>query len=113
MPVEFEGRLIETDQLGYLLDPGLWQRGLAEQLAAREGVELGPEHWCLIEFVRDWYETRQTLPEARHLLKAMRDRLGAEKASRRYLHSLLPYGYGPQLCKIAGMTMPRKVMLDV
>jgi tRNA 2-thiouridine synthesizing protein E len=53
------------------------------------------------------------LPEARHLLKAMRDRLGAQKASRRYVHSLFPYGYGPQLCKIAGMTMPRKVMLDV
>ncbi|MGD8843492.1 MAG: TusE/DsrC/DsvC family sulfur relay protein [Gammaproteobacteria bacterium] len=53
------------------------------------------------------------MPEARHLLKAMRDRLGAQKASRRYVHSLFPYGYGPQLCKIAGMTMPRKVMLDV
>jgi tRNA 2-thiouridine synthesizing protein E len=113
MPLEFEGRLIETDRLGYLLDPDQWERGMAERLAAREGVALGPEHWCLIEFVRDWYETHHALPEARHLLRAMRDLLGAEKASRRYLHHLFPYGYGPQLCKIAGMTMPRKIMLDV
>ena len=30
-----------------------------------------------------------------------------------YLHRLFPHGDGPELCKIAGMTMPRKVMLDV
>ncbi len=43
----------------------------------------------------------------------MNSRCRASKASRSYLHSLFPYGYGVQLCKIAGMTMPRKVMLDV
>jgi len=113
MAIECNGRHIETDQLGYLLDPGLWDRELAVLLAARAGVELGPDHWCLIEFVREWYEARQTVPELRRLLKAMQERLGASKASRSYLHSLFPYGYGVQLCKIAGMTMPRKVMLDV
>jgi len=43
----------------------------------------------------------------------MRAVLGEDRASRRYLHRLFPYGYGCQVCKIAGMTMPRKVMLDV
>ena len=112
MSIELNGRHIETDQLGFLLDPGAWDRGLAELLAARQGIELGPDHWCLIEFVREWYQARQTLPEMRRLLKAMQERLGAEKATRKYLHTLFPYGYGVQLCRIAGMTMPRKVMLD-
>ncbi len=42
-----------------------------------------------------------------------RDQLGEAKATRRYLHKLFPYGHGPERCKIAAMTMPRKVMLDV
>jgi sulfur relay (sulfurtransferase) DsrC/TusE family protein len=43
----------------------------------------------------------------------VRDQLGEEKAARKYLHKLFPSGYGPELCKIAAMTMPRKVMLYV
>ena len=111
--IEVQGRRLATDGLGYLLDPAEWNREVALALAAREGIELGPDHWSMIEFVRDWYETRQAVPEARWLLKAMKETLGTEKATRKYLHRLFPYGYGPELCKIAGMTMPRKVMLDV
>lgn len=108
-----DGRLIATDQLGYLLDPSAWNPVVAEALAAREAIRLGEDHWQMIAFVRDWYEERQAVPEARRLLKAMRQLLGDEKGTRKYLHRLFPHGYGPELCKIAGMTMPRKVMLDV
>lgn len=111
--IEVDGRVIATDLLGYLLDPSEWNQSVAEAQAERVQIELGPDHWQAIEFVRDWYEFRQCVPEARWLLKAMKDRLGAEKGTRRYLHRLFPHGYGPELCKIAGMTMPRKLMLDV
>jgi tRNA 2-thiouridine synthesizing protein E len=113
MAIEWNGRTIETDLLGYLLDPSDWERELAVDLAANEGIELNEDHWCMIDFVRDWYEQRHAVPEARWLLKAMRERLGPEKGTRKYLHRLFPHGYGPELCKIAGMTMPRKLMLDV
>ena len=111
--IEVDGRVIATDQLGYLLDPSEWTPAVAEALAAREEITLGPDHWHMIRFVRDRYEERQAVPEARWLLKAMKDVLGEDKATRRYLHRLFPHGYGPELCKIAGMIMPRKVMLDV
>ena len=111
--IEADGRVIATDQLGYLLDPSEWTPRVGEALAAREGIELGPDHWQMNRFVRDWYEERQAVPEARWLLKAMQQLLGEDKGTRRYLHRLFPYGYGPELCKIAGMNMPRKVMLDV
>ena len=107
------GQPLATDALGYLLDPSEWSPAAAEALAAREDIELGPDHWVMIRFVRDWYEDRQVVPEARWLLKAMKAELGDDKGTRRYLHRLFPHGYGPELCKIAGMTMPRKVMLDV
>lgn len=111
--IEVEGRVLATDQLGYLLNPSDWTSAVAEALAAREHITLGPDHWSMVRFVRDWYEERQAVPEARWLLKAMKQELGEEKGTRRYLHRLFPHGYGPELCKIAGMTMPRKVMLDV
>lgn len=111
--ITVDGRVIATDQLGYLLDPSEWSPAVAQALAEREAIALGPDHWEMIRFVREWYEDRQCVAEARWLLKAMKERLGEEKGTRRYLHRLFPHGYGPELCKIAGMTMPRKVMLDV
>jgi tRNA 2-thiouridine synthesizing protein E len=106
------GRSIATDQLGYLLDPSDWDEQVALVMAEREGIVLGDDHWQMIHFVRDWFADRRSVPEARWLPKAMKQQLGEEKGTRRYLHRLFPHGYGPGLCKIAGMTMPRKVMLD-
>ncbi len=111
--IEVGGRMLATDALGYLLDPAEWTPFVAEALAQREDIALGTDHWVMINFVRAWYEDRQVVPEARWLLKAMKAQLGEDKGTRRYLHRLFPHGYGPELCKIAGMTMPRKVMLDV
>jgi len=111
--IKVNGRRLFTDQLGYLLDPSEWDEEVALALAAREEIDLDEDHWHMIRFVREWYEDRQTVPEARWLLKAMKQRLGETKGTRRYLHQLFPHGFGPELCKIAGMTMPRKVMLDV
>jgi tRNA 2-thiouridine synthesizing protein E len=112
-PLEVGGRVIATDHLGYLLDPAAWDPAVAEVLAAREGLILGAEHLAVIALVRTHYERCQAVPEARTLLRGIRSVLGEDRASWHYLHRLFPYGYGCQVCKIAGMTMPRKVMLDV
>lgn len=53
------------------------------------------------------------MPEARHALKAMQTAPGGDKATRKCLYQLFPYGYGQQACKIAGMRKPLKLMLDV
>jgi tRNA 2-thiouridine synthesizing protein E len=108
-----DGRRIAADHLGYLLDPDDWDERVAEAIAAEEGIELSEHHWAVIRLVRAGFERNQTVPEARTLLKDMRAEMGNGFASRRYLHRLFPYGYGPQVCRIAGMKMPRKVMLDV
>lgn len=107
------GKTLLTDELGYLEDPSLWTPEVAMQIAVAENIALSDDHWQYIDYVRAHYEQTHCVPEARHLLKAMASALGVAKGTRRYLHQLFPYGYGPQLCKIAGMRMPRKVMLDV
>ena len=113
MTIEINGRQLETDNEGFLLDPAEWDTQVAEALAETVQVRLSDEHWTVVNFIRNYFDDRQTVPEARHALKELRDKLGKEKATRRFLYSLFPYGYGQQACKIAGMRKPLKLMLDI
>ena len=106
-------RLLRTDEEGFLEDPADWDRAVAQAIAEQEGLTLDPARWRVVEFVRQHYEINQTVPEARTVLRHLRDTLGAAQATRKYLQTLFPYGYGQQACKIAGMIKPRKLMLDV
>lgn len=107
------GKVIETDEEGFLLDTGEWNPEVAAIIAQGENLELTPERWAVVSFVREHFEERQTVPEARTVLKALSEKLGPDKGTRKFLQSLFPYGYGQQACKIAGMRKPRKLMLDV
>lgn len=104
---------LARDEEGFLLDAGEWHAGLIEPLAAESGLSLTEERRAIIHYIRDYFETNQSVPEARVLLRHMKDHWGAGKATRRYLYQLFPRGYGQQACKIAGMRKPRKLMLDV
>jgi TusE/DsrC/DsvC family sulfur relay protein len=63
--------------------------------------------------VRDYFESRGAVPEARTLFKSLAHRHAKDRATCRYLYELFPYGYGQHACKIAGMRKPRQHMLDV
>jgi TusE/DsrC/DsvC family sulfur relay protein len=104
---------IERDNENFLLDPNDWNVSLGTSLSKEIDIEMTNEHWFVVHFIRDWYEINQAVPEARKLLKSMKLEYGAEKAIRRYLYQLYPYGYGQQACKIAGMRKPLKWMLDI
>jgi TusE/DsrC/DsvC family sulfur relay protein len=104
---------LDRDEEGFLLDANDWHPGLVEAFAAEDGLELTPERRTIIEYVRNYYESNFSVPEARVLLKHMESIWGKERATRRYLYQLFPRGYGQQACKIAGMRKPRKLMLDV
>jgi len=86
---------------------------VAQVLAQGEKLELDERRWEIVNIVRDHFEDRQSVPEARTVLKRLKERHGKEVATRKYLFGLFPYGYGQQACKIAGMRKPLKIMLDV
>lgn len=113
MALEVEGKILQTDEEGYLLDPSLWNRAVAEKIAVDEALEMTSQRWEIVNFVRNYFEEHHSVPEARVLLKTLAMRMGKDRATRKYLYELFPYGYGQQACKIAGMTKPRKLMLDV
>ena len=103
----------ETDNEGYLLDPLEWNEGIALAIAEQENIPMTAAHWEVVNFVRDYFELSQTVPENRTLLKTLRERHGKETATRRYVQGLFPYGFGQQACKIAGMRKPLKLLLDL
>lgn len=103
-----EGNTFETDGEGYLKDFNAWSEGLAEVIAAKEAIELTPEHWEVVRFVRHFYQEFNTSPAIRMLVKAMAQKFGEEKGNSRYLYRLFPKGPAKQATKIAGLPKPVK-----
>jgi tRNA 2-thiouridine synthesizing protein E len=106
MAYELNGETIEHDEEGYLTDINQWSKELAEILAKDEGIEMTPEHWEVINFLREYYEEYQIAPAIRVLVKALKNKFGPEKGSNKYLYELFPYGPAKQACKIGGLPKP-------
>ena len=104
---------VATDNEGYLLDPEQWSESLALEIAASENISMTDAHWEIVNFVREHFELYQSVPENRTLLKTLRERHGRDVATRKYIHTLFPYGFGQQACKITGMRKPLKLLLDL
>ena len=104
---------LERDEEGFLLDVHDWSPDLIDAFAAEDELEMTAERREVVDYIRDYFETNLSVPEARVLLKHLNAAWGKDKATRRYLYQLFPRGYGQQACKIAGMRKPRKLMLDV
>ncbi len=104
---------VQTDDDGFLLDPDDWTKDIALQIAKSEDLELTEERWNLIHIIRDYYYEHSAVPELRKILKQLKTDIGPEKATRKYVYALFPYGYGQQGCKIAGMRQPKKLWLDL
>ena len=92
------------DDEGYLVEPENWTDELARQMAVEEKIDLNEDHWTVITFIRDYYEKHQIAPDARHVMKHLKQESGGD---RNRLFELFPYGYVQQACKIAGMKRPR------
>jgi tRNA 2-thiouridine synthesizing protein E len=107
---EFNGQQVETDHQGYLNNVNDWQESMAVVIAATENIELTEQHWEVIHFVRDFYLEYKTSPAIRVLVKAIGQRLGADKGNSKYLYTLFPMGPAKQATKIAGLPKPAKCL---
>ena len=106
----FDGKEIERDAQGYLLNTTDWSEALAPQLAEEEGIVLSEAHWEVVHFVRNFYLEFNTSPAVRMLVKAMAKKYGDEKGNSRYLFRLFPEGPAKQATKIAGLPKPAKCL---
>jgi len=106
MPIEVNGKSYETDEEGYLVNLAEWDENIGNALAQGENIEMTPNHWEVVNFLRDYYNEFQIAPAVRVLTKAIGKKLGPEKGNSQYLYELFPYGPAKQACKIAGLPKP-------
>ena len=106
MSIEINGKNIETDEEGYIVNLSDWDEDVANELAKEEGIDMSDNHWEVVNFLREYYDEYQIAPAVRVLTKAIGKKLGPEKGNSKYLYELFPYGPAKQACKIAGLPKP-------
>ncbi|MFA6257870.1 MAG: TusE/DsrC/DsvC family sulfur relay protein [Candidatus Paceibacterota bacterium] len=104
--IDFQGRQIEVDDDGYLLNLDDWSKELAEVLAKQDNTELTPEHWEVINLLRDHYKQYQIVPFFNNLIRVIGRVLGPEKGNSKHLFKLYPGSPVKRSCKYAGLPKP-------
>lgn len=100
------GRQVETDAEGYLVNLDDWSEALADTLADRDQLRLTDEHWSVLRWIRDYHSENGIAPNLRIMQKFIGDELGEQYANKKYLFELFPYGPAKQGARYAGMPKP-------
>ncbi len=104
--ITVSGKTVEVDEEGYLVNRSDWNEEIGKEMAKIDNCDLTPNHWEVINFLREYYEEYQIAPAVRVLTKAIGKKLGADKGNSKYLYELFPYGPAKQACKYAGLPKP-------
>lgn len=104
--IVINGKEIATDAEGYLANLDDWSEEVASYLSEQDRLHLDAPHWEIINFMRNYYAENGTAPNLRVLQKLLKEELGEEKAEKKYLFDLFPYGPAKQAARYAGMPKP-------
>jgi tRNA 2-thiouridine synthesizing protein E len=104
--VRISNRTLALDKDGYLANLDDWSVQVAEELARQEDIVLTPEHWEIIDLIRDFHQRRGLSPVMRILVKLVEKELGPDKGNSLYLLKLFPESPARVACKIAGLPRP-------
>ncbi len=108
MSYEINGKTIETDANGYLVNYADWNEDVAKEIAVEEGVELTEKHWDLINFLRDEFiNNGGNQPNTRNIVKAMSEKWG-EKIGQKDIYALFPKDPSKQGGRIGGLPESRR-----
>ena len=108
MSIEFNGKTIETNATGFLVNQEDWSKELAEHMAKLEGITLTQKHWDLIDYLRDEFiNNNGTQPNTRHIVKAMADKWGVD-VIQKDVYDLFPKDPSKQGGRIAGLPESRR-----
>ncbi|MBP8283956.1 MAG: TusE/DsrC/DsvC family sulfur relay protein [Chromatiaceae bacterium] len=103
MAIEVNGRTIETDDNGNLVNYQDWDRDVAQALAAIEAIELTQEHWDVLDYLREEFQNDNgNQPMERQINKDMGKRWG-KTVSSKDLYKLFPLAPSKQGNRVAGL----------
>lgn len=99
--IEVEGRKIEINEEGFLVNLKDWAKEVAKILAKEEeGIEaLTEDHWAVVNYIRDYYLEKNLAPMVRKICKITGFQL-------KYIYELFPSGPAKGACKVAGLPKP-------
>lgn len=90
---------VKFDADGYLEDPKVWTKEIAEAIAKREGVTLTDRSWIVINYSRKEFEAKGEAPTLRSITKNT-------EVDTKELYSLFPGGPGKLAAKLSGLHKP-------
>jgi len=109
MAYEIDGKAIETDEKGYLMNQEQWDKRVAEFVAQQDGLVLTQDHWDVFDYLRDRYFNHGgDLPNMRNMVKGMQERWPERKVDSKTLYELFPADPSKQAGKIAGLPESRR-----
>ena len=98
--IDVNGKKIEVDEDGFLVNLDDWDKDVAKYLADQEGIsELGEDHWKLIEYLKKYFDEYGIAPMVRKMTKESGYTL-------KEIYDLFPSGPAKGACKIAGLPKP-------
>ncbi|MCP4284999.1 MAG: TusE/DsrC/DsvC family sulfur relay protein [Gammaproteobacteria bacterium] len=101
--VQVDGREIQLNDKGYLVNFEDWDINVAETLAGMDKLTLTRCHWVAIDFMREFYRQFEIPPSPRVLLKAVGNQIYENGCSRRDLDRIFPNGGCKHACRLAGL----------
>ncbi|WP_371367434.1 Sulfite reductase, dissimilatory-type subunit gamma [Sporomusa rhizae] len=98
--MNINGKEVELDEDGFLVDPADWAEDLVAYFAQQEDVsELTEQHWKVINYLRDYFKQYGIAPMVRKLCKET-------GFSLKEIYELFPTGPAKGACKLAGLPKP-------
>lgn len=98
--VQVDGKAIEFDKDGFMLDPNAWDEKVAAVIASEEGLEqMSDKHWGIVNFIRTYWKEHDLAPPVRMICKEC-------GVSVRDVYKLFTAGPARGACRIAGLPKP-------
>lgn len=94
------------DADGHLINADAWTQGFAQAIADQEGWVLNQDHWWLIDFVRDYFQTYGNPPLMRTVIGAYRTHKDDPSLGSASLYQLFSEHPIRQACRLGGLPKP-------
>lgn len=101
MPIiEINGKSVELDEDGFIVNLDEWSEEVAAYLANEEDIEeLNEDHWKIINYLKGYFAEYGIAPMVRKMTKE-------SGYSLKEIYDLFPSGPAKGACKIAGLPKP-------
>jgi tRNA 2-thiouridine synthesizing protein E len=98
--VEVNGKSVGFDKDGFMLEPSLWDDGVASAIALEEGIDsMSEKHWAIVNFIRDYWKEHDLAPPVRLICTEI-------GVSVRQIYKLFTSGPARGACRVAGLPKP-------